>query len=123
MDVGNTGEQIKVKVDAKTGNILAYSYFKSTPEDYLIKKALVNLAIQQTLIDIGIPTYEKVLHKLYREYNCSLSDCYEHPRYLNKVLKELFGEKYETIVDSIKNQLEQFTYHKSITEFLDGISE
>jgi hypothetical protein len=123
MDVGQAGEQIDVKVDAKTGSILGYSYLTSSSEDSLTKKALVNLAIQKTLLDMGIPIYEKVVRKLYDEYKCYLPDCYEHPRYLTKVLKELLGDNYETIVDSIKNQLEQFTYYKPIAEFLDKISE
>lgn len=79
---------------------------------------MVVLAIEYTLLQLGMPTLEKVQEKLRAEYNCSLSDCYAHPEYLNKVLKDLFGPAHLEIVKSISKYLEEFTYQKPISEFL-----
>ena len=81
-------------------------------------KKMVVLAIEYTLLQLGMPTLEKVQEKLRAEYNCSLSDCYAHPEYLNKVLKDLFGPAHLEIVKSISKYLEEFTYQKPISEFL-----
>jgi len=91
--------------------------------DNEIRKALVTVSVEQVLHDIGTPTYEKVIHQLYQEYHCYLPDCFEHPEYLNKILKQLFGNSYLTIVDSIKNRLKDFSSQKSINDFLVSISK
>ncbi len=64
-------------------------------------KTLVVFAIEHTLLQISNVTLEKVEKKIRDEYNCTLSECYEHPEYLNKVLKDLFGKSYLEIVKSI----------------------
>ena len=76
------------------------------------------LAIEYTLLQLGMPTLEKVQEKLRVEYNCSLPDCYAHPEYLNKVLKDLFGPAHLEIVKSISRYLEEFSYQRPISEFL-----
>ena len=91
--------------------------------DKEIRKALVAVSVEQVLRDIGTPTYEKVVHQLYQEYHCYLPDCFEHPEYLNKILKQLFGNSSGTVVDSIKNRLEEFSSQKSINDFLVAISK
>jgi hypothetical protein len=52
-----------------------------------------------------------------------LPECYEHPEYLNKVLKKIFGNAYVTIVDSIKKELDEYMKQKSIEHFITVISE
>jgi hypothetical protein len=93
-------------------------------DDYdVIRKALVSLTIEKALFDIGKPVYEKVIQSLYKEYHCYLPDCYEHPEYLNEILKKLYGNADNDIVKSIKKQLDEFSYHKPITRFLKIISQ
>ncbi|TLX68670.1 MAG: hypothetical protein E6L02_00065 [Thaumarchaeota archaeon] len=70
-----------------------------------LRKALVSLSVERTLLKIGKPVYDKVVKQLSREYDCYLPDCYEHPEYLNKVLKKIFGNSYIPIVEAIKNEL------------------
>ncbi len=67
-----------------------------------LMKALTGLAIENALLDIGKPVLEKVANKLFKEYHCHIPDCYEHPEYLNDVLRDVFGNPYSTIVQSIK---------------------
>ncbi len=88
----------------------------------LVDKALVSLAIERVLLDIGKSTYDKVIHDLYKKYRCYLPDCYENPEYLNVVLKELYGTSYHAIVESIRNELEEFAYKKPVDNFLKVLS-
>lgn len=89
----------------------------------LLNKALVILAIEKVLLDIGKPTYEKVIHDLSKKYHCYLINCYEHPEYLNEILKELYGNKaHGFIVESIKKELQEFSYKKPVEEFLNILS-
>ena len=86
-----------------------------------IGKALITLAAQKALFDIGKPTYDKVVQMLYTKYYCYLPDCYEHPEYLSKVLKALFGRSGDVIAESIRTQLQDFMYKKPIANFLQVI--
>ena len=88
----------------------------------IIMKALVSLAIEKSLLDIGKPAYEAVSGELYKKYHCYIPDCYEKPEYLKAVLKDLYGEAYEEIISAIKQQLDAFTYKKKINVFLQVLS-
>lgn len=90
------------------------------PEDSAVTKGVVLLAIEKTLLEISKPILEKVDSMLYDNYKCRVSDCYEHPQYLNKVLKDLFGASYQVIVvKSIGQKVKEFLHHKPISEFLE----
>ena len=88
-----------------------------------VKRALVGLAIEKTLLEIGKATSEEVGKMLYSRYQAYFPDCYEHPEFLNAVLKELYGKSFTTIVDSIRKQLGESASQKPIAEFLVKISE
>ncbi len=83
-----------------------------------IMKALVTLAIEKTLLDIGKPVYEKVADRVYKKYHCYIPDCFEKPEYLKAVLKDLYGESYNEIVNSIEQKLDEFAYKKRVDAFL-----
>ncbi len=102
--------------------ILRGKTVQSADEDYSIQKALVAVTVEKTLLDIGKPSYDKVAMILKKEYNCYLPDCYEHPQYLIKVLKEIYGNAHTAIIESINKQLE-FSYHGSTKRFLSVISQ
>ena len=88
----------------------------------LVQKGLVCIVIESTLLKIGKPTYDKVVHDLNKKYHCYLTDCYEHPEYLSEILKELYGDAHDVIIQSIHEQLEEFSYHESIKRFLQVIN-
>ena len=79
--------------------------------------------MEMTLLEIGKETYDKVISDLYKKYHCYLSDCYEHPEYLREILRELYGNTHDIVVEKIKNQLGEFSYQKSIERFLEVISQ
>ena len=86
------------------------------------EKAMVAFAIEKALLEFGTPALEEVISMLLDYYHCKISDCFEKPQYLNKVLKDIFGNSYTVIVKSIKKQLEEFAYEKPIKVFLKAIS-
>ena len=92
-------------------------------DNYQIKSALVTLAIEQTLLEFGTPTLEKVSKKLFEDYHCYMPDCYNNPEYLNKVLKELFGNSHTVIIQSIRKRLDGYASQDPIKNFLAKISE
>ncbi|HSD05155.1 MAG TPA: hypothetical protein VLB45_05315 [Nitrosopumilaceae archaeon] len=91
--------------------------------DAQIKKAILSLAIEQGLLDMGRPVHEAVIGRLYKSYKCYLPDCGDHPEYLNKILKDLYGNCYKTIIDSITKHLTEFSNRKQIEDFIKIISE
>ena len=86
-----------------------------------LRKAIVSLAIEKVLLGIGRPVYEKAINHLLKDYNCYLPECYEHPEYLNKVLKKIFGNSYIAIVDAIKSELNEYIVEKPIDIFVRTI--
>ena len=87
------------------------------------RKALVAFVIEKALLKISKTALDEVSNVLYEERHCYLGDCYEHPEYLAKALKDLFGKSHSIIVESIKNELADFVEHRPIEKFLKVISE
>lgn len=87
------------------------------------RKALVAFVIEKALLKISKTALDEVSNVLYEEHHCYLGDCYEHPEYLAKALKDLFGKSHSIIVESIKKELDDFVEHKPIEKFLKVISE
>lgn len=81
-------------------------------------KTIVVLAIEHTLLKISKKTLEKVQEEIHQKYKCNISDCYEHPEYLSKILKDLFGDSYHEVVRDINKYLDEFAYQRPIAEFL-----
>ena len=84
-------------------------------------KAIVALAIEHTLLKISKNTLEKVQTELRQKYKSDISDCYDHPEYLSKVLKDLFGDSHHDVVRDVNRYLDEFAYQRPISEFLDKI--
>lgn len=87
-------------------------------DTYKIKKVLVSLAIEKSLLKIGKPVYDLVITTLKKKYDCYLPDCYEHPEYLDETLEGLYGNAHKTIVESINKELIEFSGHNGIARFL-----
>ena len=69
--------------------------------------ALTSITIQKVLRNIGNPVYEKVSNRLEKEYKCYIPDCYNHPEYLESVLRSIFGNSYMVIVEQIREELRE----------------
>ncbi len=90
-------------------------------EGEAIRKALVGLAIERALFEIGTPELDKVIRMLESDFNCSIFDCYSYPEYLNFVLKKLYGHSYDAIVESIKKKLTDFSHQEPISQFISRL--
>ena len=86
--------------------------------DHEIKKALVTISVKKALKEIGEPVYLEVTKRLEKNYNCYIPDCYENPKCLNMVLRELYGDAYINIINSIEINLESFSHDKTIQRFI-----
>jgi len=89
--------------------------------DENIKKALVTLYVEKTLLGIGKPVYEKVVRMLNTKYHCYLPDCYDHPEYLDEILRKLYGDSSKVIVESIAKQLKEYNHYAKVKKFLEVI--
>ncbi|MDE1765162.1 MAG: hypothetical protein KGI27_02690 [Thaumarchaeota archaeon] len=84
---------------------------------------LVGLAVEQALLHIGKPVFDKVETLLHERYNCTISDSYDSPQFLREILKEVFGKSYYLeAVGSIEDFLREFRYNKSIEQFIEKIN-
>ena len=92
-------------------------------DDLAMKKNLVALAIGKTLLDIDSRRYTEVSKLLDKKYNLKFADCYEHPEFLRDTLKELYGNSYKFLVDSIKEKLSDFPDNPEILKFMDALSK
>jgi len=87
-----------------------------------MKKALVGIVIQKALLSIGNDALNIVEKRLEEDYSCTFPDCYEHPEYLTRILKELYGNAHIQVIDSIKKQLHDWMRDESISDFALKIS-
>jgi len=83
-----------------------------------LKKEVVQYVLRNSLLESGEGTLELVYRSLLEKYRCDLSDCYEKPEYLIDVLKYVYDEAYQIIVDSIKKDLNKFAHEGGIKEFV-----
>ena len=70
-----------------------------------LMKALATFSIEKVLLGMGKPVLEKVAKKLEKDYKCYIPDCYDHPEYLEGVLKSVFGNSHKSIVQNIRAEL------------------
>lgn len=89
---------------------------------HTLKRTTVDIAVKNTLRDMGKPVLEEVRQRLYKYYKCNISDCFDNPKYLRKVLKELYGNSYTSIIKSIERNLEKDIHSISIEHFLDVLN-
>ncbi len=90
--------------------------------DSRVRKGLVFIAIEETLMKISRKDYERVVTRLKTKYNCYISDCYRHPEYLKDILEGLYGESSGQIINQIEEKLEKFSNQKPIKNFLKLLS-
>lgn len=91
------------------------------PDKY--QNALISFVIHDTLMQISKSTVEEVGDRLYARYNSYFSDCLEHPEYLREILKEIFGNGCQPIIESIKEKLTEVAQQKQIANFLEGLND
>ena len=87
-----------------------------------MKKTMVTLALKNTLLELGIQEYDKVISLLQKDHSCTLEDCFENPEYLRNILKDLFGESYPDILNSLSENMKSIPSQQSVKDFLQALS-
>ncbi len=87
-----------------------------------VRKGLVFIAIEETLMKISRKDYERVVTRLKTKYNCYIPACYHHPEYLKDILEGLYGESSGQIINQIKEKLAKFSNQLPVNEFLTKLS-
>ena len=87
-----------------------------------MKKTMVTLALKNTLLELGIHEYDKIESLLQKDYSCTLEDCYENPEYLRNILKDLFGDSYPDILNSLSENMKEILADESVKEFLQVLN-
>ena len=91
--------------------------------DRQLSRDFVTISIEKALTEIGSPVSNEVSLRLKEDYNCDFADCLDHPEFLNKILKDLFGNSYQKIVDSIKKNLDGLSSNTQLENFLTVIAK
>ena len=86
-------------------------------------KALVAISIEVVLMRTNGPQYFLALSRLERDYECKIADCFEHPEYLKNVLKDVYENSYDRILDDLESELGEITSEKEIKDFLSVLRE
>jgi len=81
------------------------------------KMALV-FCVEAVLMRSGNTNYHLITSKLDANYNCTIMDCYENPEPLRNVLKDVYKEDYNSIINEIKIQLDELVNVREIANFL-----
>lgn len=81
------------------------------------KLALIS-CIELTLMRSGNTNYNLVICKLNALYDAGLADCYNHPDYLRIILKEVYKDNYQSIVNEIKMCLDDLLQVEEIANFM-----
>ena len=87
-----------------------------------MKRTMVTLAIKNTFLELGLEEFDKIVMMLQKDYNSSLEDCYDNPEFLKHVLKDLLGDAYNDVLNSLKENIKNISSHKSTENFLDALS-
>jgi len=74
------------------------------------------------LLELGNDELEKVIMMLHKDYNISLDDCYDNPDSLKQVLQDLFGESYNDVLNSIKENLKEISTKPHTKNFINDLN-
>ncbi|MEO9277376.1 MAG: hypothetical protein ABI340_06330 [Nitrososphaera sp.] len=96
-------------------------FYQGDCDNNTAKLALVSISVESSLLGHDVQSYEKVTKMLETKYGCLVYDCFDHPDYLNEILKTLPGDSYYRIVESIKKGLGEFAYLDGISDFLNEL--
>ena len=91
-----------------------------TLSDEQIKENLA-LSIEVVLMRRGGPEFQLVLAKLKNDFDLEIRDCYENPKYLRKILKDVYHNGFESVVEEIKWELDEYAQERKIADFLDAL--
>ncbi len=81
------------------------------------KLALIS-CLELALMKSGNANYNLVIAKLNALYDAGLRDCYDHPDYLRIILKEVYKDNYQSILNEVKMCLDDLLQVDEISNFM-----
>lgn len=81
-------------------------------------KAVVAISVEVALMRIGGPEYQNVISHLERDYEMSITDCFDNPKSLKETIKEVYGKSYLKVISEIETELTGQASGKEIETFL-----
>ena len=112
-------EPIDVDDIVKTANQLCAPTLDSEKN---MKKTMVTLALKNTLLELGVEEFDKVVSLLQKDYRATLEDCYQNPEYLRQILKDLFGDSYTDVLSSLSENMKEISSQQDIQDFLNVLT-
>jgi hypothetical protein len=85
-------------------------------------RAMVGSSVELVLMRSG-PQYHAVVSKLEHHYNCSIIYCFDHPEHLSAVLREVYNEDFDRIIDSIETEFGEAIEQSEIANFIYKLRE
>lgn len=80
-------------------------------------KIAVISCLEIVLMGLGNTKYNLFTVKLDSYYGIAIRECFEHPEQLKSVLKEVYLENYEYILNEMKAQLDELANEKDVADF------
>lgn len=80
------------------------------------RAALVS-CIELVLMKRGNIEYNLVVAKLAAHYESTVRDCYRRPDHLQAVLRDVYGNNYDSVIDEIKSQMGELAEVDEIGDF------
>lgn len=78
---------------------------KKNVEKDEVMRGLTLLVIEKALSKLGNSVRDKVANELHSKYNCYFPDCYDHPEYLEEVLRSVLGNSLGVAAETIISEL------------------
>ncbi len=82
------------------------------------KIALIS-CLEVVLMSMGNTKYNLVVAKLNALYDSDIRECCEHPEYLKAVLKDVYKEDYDYIINEVKARLDDLVSAEDMTKFFN----
>lgn len=80
------------------------------------KLALIS-CVEIVLMRRDNTNYHLVTARLGSLYDCTITDCYEHPEYLKTVLKDVYEKEYDMVVSQMKSYLGELVEKQEMIDF------
>lgn len=81
-------------------------------------RELVQVVVEHAILDMGVPELEKIKEMLMKDYNITTADSLDHPEYIKKVLRDLFGNSYTAILNTMYTAFDQAVQKEPIKKFM-----
>ena len=81
-------------------------------------KAVVAISVEVALMRIRGPEYQNVISHLDRDYEMSITDCFDNPDKLKETIKEVYGKFYPKVISEIETELTGQASGEEVESFL-----